>query len=177
MFILKLVKSIFGITTSNRPAYTEPIVSDEPRAWTRRGGQPMAVGLVFEAWTSGDLSRMLGALDTQTNPVDRHFLLMCIVNETYRLRSDFKMAEKCLEVAQMHLDYFPVIAPALKREFDDILPRVSTFQHYATVLTERGEFDLAIKVCETAIVYGLDDGTKGGYRGRIERIKKKATIR
>ena len=57
------------------------------------------------------------------------------------------------------------------------LPRVPTFQHYATLLTERGQFERVIQVCESAIGFGLDDGTKGGYKGRIERIKKKAAAR
>ena len=52
-----------------------------------------------------------------------------------------------------------------------------TFQHYATLLTERGEFDRAIQVCESAIGFGLDDETRGGYEGRIERIKKRAAAR
>ena len=60
------------------------------------------------------------------------------------------------------------------RELGGVLPRVSTFQHYAAVLAERGEFERAVHVCEAAIAFGLHDGTKGGYEGRIERIKKKA---
>ncbi|MGA2507016.1 MAG: hypothetical protein ABSF80_06020 [Chitinispirillaceae bacterium] len=119
---------------------------------------------------------MFSALDTKTNQVDRHFLLMGIVNETYRLRSDPKMAEECLKVAQMHIDEFPAIMPALKRDFDGTLPCVATFQHYATLLTERGDFEKAIKVCETAISYGLEDGTIGGFEARINRIKKKASL-
>lgn len=55
-----------------------------------------------------------------------------------------------------------------------VLPRVSTFQQYATLLAERGEFQRAIRVCESAICFGLDDGTKKGYEGQIERIKKAA---
>jgi len=172
----KLVKSLFGFGESNHPADDNELVSDEPKAWTIREGKAVPVDQAFEAWTSGSLPQMLNALGTKTNLVDRHFLLMGIVNETYRLRSDPKMAEKCLEVAQMHIDEFPAIVPALKREFDGALPRVTTFQHYATLLTERGDFEKAIQVCEAAIGYGLEDGTKGGFEGRIDRIKKKASL-
>ena len=134
-----------------------------------------------EAWLSGDLQRMINALDSKTDDlVDRHFLLMAVVAETYRLRSDPQMANKCLQVAQSHCDEFSSIVGELKAwssESGHDLPRVPTFQHYATLLTERGEFDRAIQVCESAIGFGLDDGTKGGYEGRIERIKKKAKAR
>jgi hypothetical protein len=99
---------------------------------------------------------------------------MTIVRETYRLRDDPALAQKCVEVAQMHVDEFPTIKPALMREFDGLLPRVPTFQHYATVLTDRGEFEAAVRVCEAALAFGLDDGTQGGFNGRIARINKKA---
>ena len=134
-----------------------------------------------EAWLSRDLQSMINALDSKTDDlVDRHFLLMAVVAETYRLRSDPQMADKCLQVAQTHCDEFSSIVGELKAwasESGHDLPRVPTFQHYATLLTERGEFDRAIQVCESAIGFGLDDGTKGGYEGRIERIKKKAKAR
>jgi hypothetical protein len=134
---------------------------------------------VKEASYSGDLQRMIKALNFKANRVDRHFLLMAIVKETYRKRSDPKMADRCLEVAQIHCEEFSTIVEALRKDLnrDGMLPRVPTFAFYATLLTERGEFQKAVKVCESAIGFGLDDGTKGGYEGRIERIKKKAKAR
>ena len=127
---------------------------------------------VFDAWTSGDLSDMLAQLDQKTTLVDRHFLLMNIVAVTYKGRDDPEMRTICRKTAQMHIDEFPRIKPALKRSVG-ILPRVPTFQQYATVLAEEQKFDEAIEVCEKAIKFGLSDGTKGDYQGRIERIKKK----
>ena len=129
---------------------------------------------VFEAWSSGDLSQMLKVLTTRTNFVDRHFLLMSIVNVAYRNRkSDSKMRDLCKRISELHIQEFPNIAPALSKEMGGFLPWVTTFQHYATVLTEDGEFQKAIEVCEKAIIYGLHDGTQSGFEGRIVRIKKK----
>ena len=68
----------------------------------------------------------------------------------------------------------PSLALALKEDMGGTLPRVTTFQHYATVLTEDGEYEKAISICEKALEYGLHDNTKSGFEGRIERIKKKA---
>ncbi|MFU8815520.1 MAG: hypothetical protein ACNA7W_09250 [Pseudomonadales bacterium] len=65
----------------------------------------------------------------------------------------------------------------MKKEFPSVapgLPRVPTFQKYATLLTEDGEYGTAIEVCRRAISFGLEDGTKAGYEGRIARIEKKA---
>lgn len=147
---------------------TSPSVS-----YTLRQGQPVAADSVFAAWTSGDLASMRRELGAKTNLVDRHFLLMNLAQETYRLRSQQDTAGECAGVSEMHLQEFGQIAPALRSEFDGSLPHVPTFQNYATLLTELGDYDRAIWVCELAQYYGLDDGTKSGFAGRIERIKKK----
>ena len=127
---------------------------------------------VFDAWSSGELKRMIDAAKIKTNLVDRHFLLQAIVAETYKLRKDSKYRNLCVSFAEMHLDEFDKIAPALKADMGGVLPRVTTFQYYATVLTEQGESEKAISVCQIAISYGLKNGTKSGFQGRIERIKK-----
>lgn len=83
------------------------------------------------------------------------------------------MRSKCREIAEMHISEFPSIAPVLERDMGGTLPRVSTFQHLATVLTEDGEHDRAIEVCELGRSFGLHDGTRGDFEGCIDRIKKK----
>ena len=41
-------------------------------------------------------------------------------------------------------------------------------------MEKQGKFIEAIELCNIAIKLGyIDDGTKGGYSSRIERIKKK----
>lgn len=127
----------------------------------------------FHAWTSGDLARMTSAINQQTNPIDRHFLLMGIVNQTYKDRKNPDMGKLCAEIAEKHLAEFSKIAPALKKDMGGELPRVTTFQYYATLLTEKGEYKRAIEVCEEAMHYGLHDNTKGGFEARIDHIKKK----
>ena len=143
------------------------------QSFTTRGGKSVPADAVFDAWTSGNLKAMLRALKLRTNLIDRHFLLLGIVEQTYRRRSAPKMAAECARVSEMHLTEFQQIAPALKAEFEGVLPRVPTFQKYARLLTEQGAFDRAVWVCELALYYGLNDGTKSGFRGRIERIRKK----
>jgi len=149
----------------------------EAKTFTLRQGKSVPVDDAFRAWTSGDLTLMLKAVSTKTNLIDRHFLLQSIVNATYKLRQEDKYRKLCVEYAQKHLGEFPDIAPALKEDMDGTLPRITTFQHYSTILTEDGEYDRAISICEKAIEYGLHDKTQSGFEGRISRIKKKAEKR
>ncbi|MEL4236995.1 hypothetical protein [Shewanella xiamenensis] len=143
-------------------------------SYTTRLGKAVRTAAAFNAWTSGDLDKMLKAVKTKTNPIDRHFLLQSIVNITYKQRKTERYRNLCIEYAKLHLQEFPALVPALKEDMDGTLPRITTFQNYSTLLTEDGEFEKAISVCMQAIEYGLHDNTKSGYEGRIARIKKKS---
>jgi len=143
-------------------------------AFMLRNGTSIPADAVFEAWTSGDLSRMLAVRGLPTHPVDRHFLLMGIVGQTYSTRDDPSMRRLCLEVAEQHVSEFPGIAPLLSDDMGGFLPRVPTFAQLATVLAEDGRYDDAVAVCEKAIRWGLHDGTKGDYQGRIARLRQSA---
>lgn len=112
------------------------------------------------------------AVDLPTNSIDRHFLLLQICKQTYGGRSNPEMRSKFLAYARLHLREFASLAPALKRDFGGTLPRVSTFQNLATVLTEDGAFEEAVSVCEAALAHGLHDGTVSGFEGRIARIRR-----
>ena len=142
-------------------------------SFVNRQGTITKTDKVFDAWTSGNLETMLEATKIKTNPIDRHFLLLKIVEETYKLRKNKTEREIFKKFAQQHLDEFPKLSNALKKEFNNQLPNVPTFQKYSKVLTEDYAFKKAINVCKMAIEYNLDDGTISGFQGRIERIKKK----
>lgn len=58
----------------------------------------------------------------------------------------------------------------------DSFPKIYAFRDIAKFYDEEGEFDQAIAVCETARQYQIEDGTKTGFSGRIERIQKNATF-
>jgi hypothetical protein len=145
----------------------------ESVSYTSRLGKTVKVDEVFHAWTSGDLNKMLEVVNLKTNPIDRHFLLQNIVNESYKLRKEKYYRDICIKHSEIHLAEFPNIVPYLKEDMDGELPRVTTFQHYATLLTEDKEYNRAIFVCKEALKYGLSDNTKSGFEGRIERIHKK----
>ena len=131
---------------------------------------------VFEARMTTDLNKMLEVVNLKTDLVNRHFLLQTIVSETYKLREQENFKILSIKYSEIHIAEFPKIAVDLRKEMDGILPRITTFQNYATLLTEIGDFDKAISVCEMAMSFGLNDGTKSNYQGRIERIKKKDNL-
>lgn len=87
------------------------------------------------------------------------------------------MRQLCIETGLSHLEEFPSMAPALRAEFHKNLggnlPRVPSFAWLATALAEDGRVEEAVSVCRTAAELGLEDGTKGGYLGRAERLAKK----
>jgi len=146
----------------------------EGGSFTIRDDALVKTDQAFDAWTSGDLSNMLAALETKTHPIDRHYLLMGIVDETYKKRRDPEMRKALKKVAEIHIREFETIAPHLMGFMEPgVIPHTSTFQKYATVLTEDKEYDKAIEVCRIAISCKLHDLTRSGFEGRIARINKR----
>jgi hypothetical protein len=140
--------------------------------YVSRQGHMVKADAAFDAWTSRDVARMVAALDVPTNPIDRHHLLQTLVAETFCLRTSPEMRRICRNAGELHIAEFPTIAPALVRDLG-LMPRVRTFALLATLLAEEGEYDYAIEVCQRAQSHALDDGTKGGYAGRIARIERR----
>lgn len=145
---------------------------NEVKSYHTRGGALVESDDRHQAAFSGDFNRMLKQLYNKGDPIDTHFLYLGLVGQTYSRRKEPKARELFKKLAIEHVEAFDTICRPLMNEFN-ILPRVPTFQYLATVYTEDGEYEKAIEVCEKAIAFGLNDGTKGGYEGRIERIKKK----
>ncbi len=128
------------------------------------------------ASASQDLNRMLRALDQDqsAHPLDRHFLMLNIVETTYgRRKVDPEAARICERVGLQHVAEFPTLAPHIEKEFG-FIPHVPSFQKLATLLAEKGATDKAVGVCREAIRLGLGDGTQSGFEGRIARIQKAA---
>lgn len=112
------------------------------------------------------------ALGETDDPLARHRLYQQIIEQCYRARDDESARLALLHYAKAHIDEFDDISKPLKKQNGGKLPQVATFKHYAAVLTDSGQYDEAIAVCQQALAYGLKDGTKTGYQGRLERIEK-----
>lgn len=113
------------------------------------------------------------ALADESDPLARHRLFQQITEASYKERDDKDSRTAFKHYAEQHISEFDAIKKPLKKQNNGKLPQVSTFRNFANVLVEDGEYDKAIQVCQQALDYGLKDGTKTGYQGRIERIQAK----
>jgi hypothetical protein len=50
---------------------------------------------------------------------------------------------------------------------------VPSFKRLAIIFESEKKYNEAIKVSKLALKYGLSDGTKGGYEGRINKLQEK----
>lgn len=88
-----------------------------------------------------------------------------ITKFTYPKRKDPKIRAVFMTHAQDYVDKFKPTNLA------DV-PSEYIFKCLAIVLQEDKRFLKAINLCKKAVDLGLADGTKTGYKGRIERLKK-----
>lgn len=77
-------------------------------------------------------------------------------------KKDIALAEQCR-------DYWRKTDKSLRS-----LPRYPSFSRLAIIYERRREYEEAIRVCRLALRMGYDDdGTEGGFPGRIARLTKK----
>ncbi len=134
----------------------------------------MSRGIVFNASNSDDLASMLAVIGAPAKPLDRHFLLMSIVQQTYRLRNDPVMRETCRRVAWQHLKLLPELVRPLKRLVGGFMPRVSTFEHLAMIYSEDGEYEEAIRIAQMAVSFEVfDESFVDEIKRQNERFQKK----
>lgn len=119
---------------------------------------------------------LLKALEADgDNPTDRHFVYNSLIELYYKQRDDRDDAiENCIKYCKEDIDR---IGEFLDEWGDGPgnpeAPRIPAFRRLAIIYERRGEYQEAIAVCERALDFGLSDGTKGGFEGRLERIMKK----
>jgi hypothetical protein len=127
---------------------------------------------VEEALASGDLSSMDTLLEAICDPVLRNRLLNRLVTSYYRLRSDSKHRADFYRAADLQIEEAPSILEGIEEIGRPRPNYIDAFKSMVIVLDEDGRQDTAIAVCELALSLGLQDGTKTGFEGRINRLKK-----
>jgi len=113
------------------------------------------------------------------NVVDLHFVYNAWIDFEYRQRDDPEHLQLCIFHCIADIEMYP----EFKKEYSKIHPnyatddgfniRIPAFQRLAIIYEKQGEFQKAIEVCKLALSYGLDDGTKGGFEGRIAKLVTK----
>ena len=128
---------------------------------------------VEQVLAADDVDAMAKLLETVDDPVLRHALFGQIVAGHYRQRSDPTDRDAFYQYAGQHIEEIPAVLDSLEKSDDEHPDRVESFKMMAIAMAEDERFEEAIKVCETAMSLGLEDGTKTGFEGRIARLKKK----
>ena len=142
-----------------------PFVRDDLDSGNRTYGGTIAQFLNdISEGLSQDLYKrvLLEAIKHATNSADKHFPRTKLAELAYK-EGDFVECERyCLDVIN-ELD---------KKVFKDA--RVVAFSRLAIMYEKQGRIQDAINISERALSIGQHDGTKGGYEGRIEKLKRKA---
>lgn len=124
-------------------------------------------------WRSDELDELIDASKFTLDLVHRHTLLTNIIKKAHKQYADASMKKIFHRFARIHLDEFPELAPALKSRHGGSLPEIPSFKLCALVFEREQDFAAAIAVCKMAIKYGIDDGTRSGFNGRLKRLQKK----
>jgi hypothetical protein len=165
-----------------------------------RDGMIQKADIVWKAWTSGDLNQMLAVLDEPANYQDKHFLLLNIIKETYKLRKDPNWLNVCIEYCKKDIEIFPYFKDTYIENQRKILQRLandkftssqekekllkeaenppfdlnySSFERLCIIYEKLNRHNEATEICRLALSYGLTCKTEGGFQARIDKIKKK----
>ena len=113
---------------------------------------------------------LLSALEFEDwSATSTHFTYNELIDVYYKQRDDRKDAlEKCIEYCQKDIE----IADDFVSEFGDV-PRIPSFKRLAIIYEKQARYEDALAVCDQALEIGTTDGTKGGFNGRKDRIRKK----
>jgi len=106
--------------------------------------------------------------------VTEHFKLLEQIQNTYR-DGDYAKCEKlCKKDIQLFPQYIIALAEEHGFNLDEEIPlRTVSFDTLAKLYEKQDRYSEAIKVCEMGIKHKLPDGTKGGFEGRLEKLKRK----
>lgn len=106
--------------------------------------------------------------------VDQHFFLMTAADCYYKQRdtrdNGLYLSE---QFNRADVDLFPRYKSALKREMGGVLPRIPSFSQLAIIYEKEGRYQDAIDICRLALKNGVQEKTKSGFEGRIEKLEKK----
>jgi len=126
----------------------------------------MAVKLIQQKEYSLAERALMTATKKVKEPMALHSVYNLLIDMFYKQRAeDNAMIDKCIRICRMDMK----LAPHITNEKQEI----PSFKRLAIILESQGDLNGAIEVSKMALQYGLDDGTKGGYQGRIDKLSAK----
>lgn len=113
---------------------------------------------------------LLSALEYEDgSATSTHFTYTALIDVYYKQRDDREDAiEKCIEYCKKDIE----IADGFVDEFGEV-PRIPSFKRLAIIYEKEEKYKDALGICDQALELGTSDGTKGGFEGRKERLRKK----
>lgn len=113
---------------------------------------------------------LLETLDREDgSATSTHFTYNELIDVYYKQRDDREDAiEKCIQYCKKDIE----IADEFVAEFGEV-PRIPSFKRLAIIYNRQERYADAITVCDQALEIGTTDGTKGGFEGRKDRLRKK----
>lgn len=154
-----LLYSRKGYSTSERKKGGKNVISPEEQ--------------FSDLMASNDPETLLSALPKTNDVIARHQLYHRIIDLTYSKRGEQKEGEIFFSCARDYVAEFSQMKPALEEHYEGDLPEIPAFKKLAIALEEIGAFDEALDVCKAGIENELEDGTKTGFSGRMQRIDRK----
>jgi len=117
------------------------------------------------------------------DPYKQHFAYNQLIRYYYGLRNeDSYYMNRLIVACENDIELFPQFIVAFRNSVnppypETLIPSIPSFRYLCRVYEKIGMIDQAIRICELAIKYGVDDNTKGGFEGRLDRLKKNNSSR
>lgn len=113
---------------------------------------------------------LLSALEFEDeSATSTHFTYTTLIDIYYKQRDNREDAvEKCIEYCKRDIE----IADDFVDEFGEV-PRIPSFKRLAIIYQKEEKYEDALEVCDQALDIGTTDGTKNGFKGRKERLRKR----
>lgn len=119
-------------------------------------------------WVSEDLTDAVFHYSKATTDEDKYHALLNLISICYKNRKD----DNFLTFGSALLDDFMQLIAKLVENKQQHIIEPSGHMQLSTLLVEHKNFHLAMGVCMSAQELELDDGTRTGFAGRIQRITK-----
>ncbi|KOP64400.1 hypothetical protein AMS62_03365 [Bacillus sp. FJAT-18019] len=112
----------------------------------------------------------------ESDPYQLHFSYNKFIKLFDKHRqTDPENEKRLMQICKLDIELFPKFREAwfTQNPTYNFLPRVPSFQKLIQIYERNLQIEEAVDICKLAIHYNLDDGTKGGYAGRLQKLEKK----
>lgn len=115
-------------------------------------------------------------IDKQVGIIDLHFYYNHAIDYFYKLRNINSLAlEDCISYCKKDIAMFDEFKKVYIKEWNEttLTIRIPSFQRLVIIYTKLEKYNEAISICKIAIKHNLKDGTKGGFKGRLDKLQRK----